>query len=102
MKHKIFKVNFRKEKFKVVLDNIWYGKKYWLDLINNRNEPITFNIFDKYSSKDVSFLDLGAAIGLTSIYASYKFKDVLAVEPRKDVLWFLNKNIKIKFNSSQI
>jgi len=95
MKHKIFEVNYRKEKFKVVLDNIWYGKKYWLDLINNKNEPITFNIFDKYSSKDVSFLDLGAAIGLTSIYASYKFKDVLAVEPNKDVLWFLNKNIKI-------
>ena len=88
-------INHRSILLKIYVDDIWYTKKDWTGLENNKNEKGLFDTIDKYARKDICFIDLGAAVGWVSLYASFKFKNIIALEPNKDVLYFLKKNIKL-------
>lgn len=46
-------------------------------------EEETFKFIDKYQDKNKTFIDVGAWIGPMSLYASNKYKNVLAFEPDK-------------------
>jgi len=67
--------------------DFWEQYHYW--------EENTFKIFDKFLNKNKSFLDIGAWIGATGIYASYKCKQVVCVEPDPVAYEFLLENISL-------
>jgi FkbM family methyltransferase len=59
-------------------------------------ENETFEIFDKYLSKDKVFIDIGGWIGTTSMYASRKSKHVYSIEG--DNISFNDMTINLKTN----
>lgn len=93
----IYEVQKNKIKFKAYSQNIiddivnW---NFWRDGFSTW-EPQTFNIFDKFLSLDKDFLDIGAWVGPTAIYASFISKSVVAVEPDPVAFSFLEKNIEL-------
>ena len=52
---------------------------FWVDVYSGWKEE-TFDIFDRFLSKDKQFLDIGAWVGTTAIYASRKSEYVVCVE----------------------
>ena len=58
-------------------------------------ENDTFEIFDKYLRKDKQFLDIGAWMGTTCLYASRNSSYVVAVECDKVSVEKLRNNIKL-------
>lgn len=56
-------------------------------------ESETFEIFDRYLHIDQDFIDIGAWIGTTCIYASLLSRNVVAIEPDPVALEDLRKNI---------
>lgn len=67
--------------------------KFWTDIYKNW-ENSTFEIFDRYLDKEKIFIDIGAWIGTTCIYASQKSKHVFAVEADLLSIEELAKNCK--------
>jgi len=62
---------------------------------NNSNwEEHTFYIFDKFRNKDKTFIDMGGWLGITPLYASFKFKDVIAFECDEVALKRFKMNLK--------
>lgn len=59
-------------------------------------EPSTFKIFDKFLDPERNFVDIGAWIGPTVLYASPKAKKVFAFEP--DPVAFKNLRINMELN----
>lgn len=66
------------------------GKEYWVadghewfwpGFASGAWEPSTFRIFDKFLDKEKTFVDIGAWIGPTVLYAAPKAKQVYAFEP---------------------
>ena len=55
-------------------------------------ESETFEIFDKFLSKDKIFIDIGAWIGTTTMYAARKSKEVYSVEADSISMSFLKDN----------
>jgi len=53
---------------------------FWTDHFPGWEEE-TFDVFDRFLSPDKVFIDIGAWIGTTAMYASRKSKHVYAVEP---------------------
>lgn len=91
----IFKIN----DVDLILDeesnnNIEHIEWFFSVLSNSEWENDTFEIFDKCSDKEGIALDLGAWIGVTTIYMSKKFKKVISIEPDKNALTSFEKNLK--------
>lgn len=79
------------------MEQLIYGEKFLLDKEKNKEiktfdwfidvfsaekwEPITFEVFNKLSDKTKTAIDIGGWIGITSIYLSKKFKNVITIEP---------------------
>jgi len=61
-------------------DNDRY-RSFWHKAEMGRWEPETFKIFDKYIMPDKSFIDIGAWIGVTSLYGSLTAKSCYSFEP---------------------
>ena len=53
----------------------------WRDLANGEWEPETFELFDRFLTKEVSYIDIGAWIGPTVLYATQLAKETYAFEP---------------------
>jgi FkbM family methyltransferase len=67
-------------------DHFWKNiYPYW--------ENETFDVFDKYLKKDKQFLDIGAWIGVTSLYASRFSSYVVSVECDPESIKILNTHI---------
>ena len=83
-----FKVEDSKELHQDVGYNFW-SEKYssW--------ENSTFQVLDKYLSKDKDYLDIGSWVGPTAIYASFLSRRVFAVEPDPTAYKILQKNISL-------
>lgn len=78
------------------MEQLIYGENFFLDKEKNSDiqsfdwfineftsekwEPITFEVFNKLSDKNKTAIDIGGWIGITSIYLSKKFKNVITIE----------------------
>ena len=63
-------------------------------------EQQTFEIFDKYLNKDNNFIDIGAWVGTTALYASIKSNYVYAIEADPHAIIDFNTNVKLNsFNN---
>lgn len=117
---KIIKVFFKKNEFlPYIHDNIEKNQYYSVDILNNKyqffcpslkslgrtqsilkREPETIdwiNNFKKHNKKNIIFWDIGANIGLFSIYGAIKHKDIeiIAFEPSTSNTRVLSRNISI-------
>ena len=54
---------------------------YWLDMEKGLWEPWTFRLFDHFLHRNVVYIDLGAWIGITVLYASRLCDKCYALEP---------------------
>ena len=55
------------------------GLNWWINTYPDW-EKETFEVFDKYLTKDMNYLDLGVFTGQTAIYAAHKVKHVYGVD----------------------
>ncbi len=65
------------EEYTVMQGDEWF----WKIFADGTWEPSTFKIFDQFLKSDETFLDIGAWIGPTALYASKRAKKVFAFEP---------------------
>lgn len=72
-------------------------KQFWNDLAKNAWEAETFEIFDKFITKGVTYLDIGAWIGPTLFYAAHLAKEAYGFEP--DPIAFSELAANLKLNS---
>ena len=71
------------------------GKNYNFWILHYPNwENDLFGVFDRFLRKDKVFIDIGAWVGLTSIYASRKSKHVYAIEVDPESVKELRQNCK--------
>ena len=75
----------------IVDDN--FQDAFWKYFESGGWEPYTFNIFDTFLSPEDSYLDLGAWIGPTVLYAADLCKHCYAIEPDKIAYDALLRNI---------
>lgn len=68
---------------------------FWNQFANNSWEPNTFKVFDRFLEKDRNYLDIGAWIGPTVLYAASKAKNVYAFEPDQVAFSSLKRNIEL-------
>lgn len=68
---------------------------FWNMFANETWEPETFKIFDRFLEKDRNFLDIGAWIGPTALYAADKAKQVFAFEPDMVAYEKLTQNLDL-------
>jgi FkbM family methyltransferase len=72
---------------------------FWDDVERGRWEPYTFEILDRYVPRHQSYLDVGAWIGPTVLYASRLCKYCFALEP--DPVAHLRLKENIDFDGGQ-
>lgn len=68
---------------------------FWEWLKTGKWEPETFNILERFSDKNKIYVDVGAWIGPTVLYASPLYKRVVCFEPDPVALGQLKDNIEI-------
>tara|TARA_Y100000389_G_scaffold78668_1_gene75453 strand:+ start:18078 stop:18842 length:765 start_codon:yes stop_codon:yes gene_type:complete len=85
-------VNKHNKTFKVFgnFSQLWFTKNRFDKWENN-----TFHILDEYANKNLSYIDIGAWIGPTVLYASPLYKNIICLEPDKIALRRLYNNIKV-------
>ena len=71
--------------------------KFWELLESGRWEPHTFDIFDDFISSESIYVDIGAWIGPTTLYASQYAKRAYAFEP--DPVAYRELDINVRANS---
>jgi len=67
--------------------------KFWNNHYGKAWEAHTFEVFDKYLSKDYGYLDIGAWIGPTILYGAHLAKRVYCFEPDRVAYQYLLNNI---------
>lgn len=72
---------------------------FWKIFADKSWEPETFRIFDKFLDRSKNFLDIGAWIGPTTLYASPKAKQVFSFEPDPVAYRSLVQNLQ--FNKAE-
>lgn len=73
--------------------------KFWRRVQLKRWEPETFNILDQYLDKDSIYIDIGAWVGATVLYASKIAKKCLCFEP--DPIAYEDLIFNIKANKAE-
>ena len=68
---------------------------FWLRVKKGKWEPETFVIFDKFLSRQNSFIDVGAWLGATVLYGCQLAKHCYAVEPDPIAFEELKKNVEL-------
>ena len=86
-----FPIKKRNEIFLIQMDG-GITDEFWKDIYPNwENE--TFDIFDKYLKKDKQYLDIGAWVGVTALYASRLSSYVVCIEADPVSVKKLQQNI---------
>lgn len=75
---------------------------FWNQFANGSWEPDTFKVFDTFLDADRNFLDVGAWIGPTALYASRKANRVYAFEPDPVAYTELTENIRLNMAANVI
>ena len=68
-------------------------ESWWNNVSDNTWEPYTFDIIDKYVTKNSVCIDLGAWIGPVSLYLGQKSKCVYSIEPDVEAIYDLQLNV---------
>lgn len=68
---------------------------FWEKFADGSWEPSTFKIFDRFLNPNEIFVDIGAWIGPTTLYAADKAKQVFAFEPDPAAYGKLIQNIEL-------
>jgi len=87
----VTKINKNGKEFYVVVSSLFY---FWLQVGMGVWEPNTFRIFDRFISKDSTFIDIGAFIGSTALYAAQLAKVAFAFEPDPHAFKELELNVR--------
>ncbi|CAG1771783.1 hypothetical protein BAC3_02071 [uncultured bacterium] len=77
-----------------VLSSKW--QDFWIRVSSGQWEPDTLHVFDQFLTKDTSYIDIGAWIGPTVLYAASLAKVVYAFEP--DPLAFNDLSTNVALN----
>lgn len=72
-----------------------YHSKFWRQTTSGRWEPETFAVLDAHLAADRDYLDIGAWIGPTVLYAAKKARHVWAFEPDATAFRHLAWNIEL-------
>lgn len=85
-------------------NDTWFGgtEQFWKLLEADSWEPETFKIFDKFLSKDHSYLDIGAWVGPTVLYGSQLAKSCYAFEADPKAFSLLKANVGANKNLDNI
>ncbi len=67
---------------------------FWRKLETSVWEPQTFTIFDRFLSPDCTYIDIGAWIGPTLLYAAQRAKAAYAFEPDPVAFEELSRNVE--------
>ena len=82
--------------FNVLRDGrLFHEQPFWDVVQNGQWEPKTFAIIERHCSPDHVFIDIGAWIGPTTLFAAGIAKHVYAVEPDPVSVVALKKNIAL-------
>jgi FkbM family methyltransferase len=92
--NKYLKIYRNKELFLIENNESNPNLFFWKN-IYSQWENETFEIFDKYLSKDKIFIDIGGWIGTTSMYGSRKSKHVYSIEADNKSINDMMNNLKI-------
>lgn len=87
------KVDIRGEVFEVAVPPVDVEWGFWDLAASGAWEPDTFDILDRFLTPDCEYVDVGAWIGPTVLYASRKARLVWAVEPDPVARAALNENL---------
>ena len=68
----------------------WFDNKHFQDWEKN-----TFHILDHYADSTLNYIDVGAWIGPTVLYAAQRFNKVIAIEPDRLAFHRLVKNLSV-------
>lgn len=68
---------------------------FWEKFANGSWEPETFKIFDAFLDREKIFVDIGAWIGPTTLYAASRAKQVFAFEPDPIAYRSLVQNLEL-------
>ena len=68
------------QEFRIVEDGTWRDQ-WWDKVESGAWEPFTFGIMDRMLSRDTTYIDVGAWIGPTVLYASRLCRKCYALEP---------------------
>jgi FkbM family methyltransferase len=71
------------------------NEEFWLSASKGKWEPETFRVFDAYLSSDSVFVDIGAWVGATTLYAASIANRVLCFEPDPRACARLRQNLKL-------
>ncbi|MCG3161345.1 MAG: hypothetical protein JMDDDDMK_02513 [Acidobacteria bacterium] len=67
---------------------------FWRRLENNVWEPGTFKVFDHFLDRDTAYVDIGAWVGPTLLYAAQRAKASYAFEPDPVAFEELSRNLE--------
>jgi FkbM family methyltransferase len=90
----------RNEVFLIQMDG-GINDNFWKNIFSTWEEE-TFDVFDKYLKKDKQFLDIGAWVGTTALYASRLSSYVVCVEADPVSVKKLQNNINTNFIDTAI
>ncbi|MFN6560103.1 MAG: FkbM family methyltransferase [Nostoc sp. ChiSLP01] len=83
--------------FKVVKSKY---QDFWEKVNDEQWEPQTFKVFDRFISKNVTYIDVGTWIGPTLLYAAQLAKEAFAFEPDPVAYQEMLANVKLNPNIS--
>jgi FkbM family methyltransferase len=89
----LLKISYKKIKFKII--NSAFGAINVRRLLKLKSELELFNFYLKYRRYYSSFADVGANVGIHTLFASRIFKSVYSYECLNEHFILLKKNIKI-------
>ena len=75
---------------------------FWDEFCDATWEPETFRIFDHYIDRSTTFVDVGAWIGPTTMYAAGKASQCLAFEPDPVAFTELKANLSLNPNRGRV
>jgi FkbM family methyltransferase len=101
LKKKLIKFNYKGIKFKIINSN--FGVIDVKKLLKLKSELELYNFYLKYKKYYKSFGDIGANVGIHSLFASRIFKNIYSYEPLADHYSVLKKNVKLnKFKNIRV
>jgi len=94
IEEKYLQIYKNNELFLIENNEINQNLGFWKDIYSHW-EKETFEVFDKYLSKDKIFIDIGGWIGTTAMYGSRKSKHVYSIEADPKSFEDMTNNFKI-------
>ena len=91
------KISVKKGIYSFFVDDRTLQHFDWNQVTDNKWEPYTFEIFNKYADKTKTCLDIGSWIGPTVLYGAHLFKHIYAFEP--DPVAFNELKLNIEANN---